>query len=360
MALQLGLVGLPNAGKSTILKALSAVEVEIASYPFTTIKANRAMVAVPDSRLLQLSRMLNPPQTTPAHVEIVDIAGLVEGANRGEGLGNQFLADIRNVQAIIHVVRCFENPDVAHVYGSLDPVRDLEVVNTELMLSDMEILDRRAEKLGKMAKSGDKHAATLFELNRRMYGALQKGQWVRDLTLSSEEHPVAEEWGLLTAKPVLVVANVDEPELTHGLLVKRLRESLKEDLIVICGDLEAEAADLEPEEREELLKTLGLSESGLPQLIRAGYQALGLITFYTTVGSELRAWAIPKGCRAPQAAGKIHSDMEKGFIRAEVIGFEEFAAAGSLAQAKEKGLIRLEGKDYVIQDGDIVRFRFHV
>jgi hypothetical protein len=360
MALQLGLVGLPNVGKSTIMKALSAVEVEIASYPFTTIKANRAIVAVPDERLKRLSQMLNPPKTTPAHIEIVDIAGLVEGAYRGEGLGNQFLSDIRNVQAIIHVVRCFENPDVAHVYGSLDPVRDLEIVNTELILSDMDIVDRRAEKLAKMAKAGDKDGAVLLELNRRLYLALERGQWVRQVALSGEEQTVTEEWGLLTAKPVLIVANVDEGELKHGLLVKKLCDSVKEEIIVIYGDLEAEAGELEPEEKDELLKDLGLAESGLLQLIRAGYRMLGLITFYTTVGSELRAWPIPRGCRAPVAAGKIHSDMERGFIRAEVIGFQEFVPTGNMAQAKEKGLLRLEGKDYIIQDGDIVRFRFHV
>jgi ribosome-binding ATPase len=360
MALQLGLVGLPNIGKSTILKALSALDIEIANYPFTTIKANRAIVPVPDERLNRLFQMLAPPKATPAHIEIVDIAGLVQGASRGEGLGNQFLADIRNVQAIIHVVRCFENPDVAHIYGSLDPVRDLEIVDTELILSDMEILDRRAEKLSKMAKSGDKHGSLLLELNRHLYQALERGQWVNQIALSTEEQAAAEEWGLLTAKPVLVVANVDEKELQRGDLVSKLRERQKNEVIVIYGDLEADAADLDPGEKDDLLRDLGLRESGLPQLIRAGYRVLGLITFYTTVGTELRAWPLSEGCRAPVAAGKIHSDMERGFIRAEVIGFQELVTAGSMTQAREKGLIRVEGKDYIIRDGDIVKFRFHV
>ena len=364
MGFRCGLVGLPNVGKSTLFNALSVGEAEIANYPFTTIEPNRAVVAVPDERLAKLAQLLRPEKVTPAQMRFVDIAGLVKGASRGEGLGNQFLGHIRDIQVVIHVLRCFEDPDVAHVDGSVDPLRDAEVVRTELMLADLEILERRCEKLVKAARVGTKEAREELDRCKRFQDQIAGGTGgLRQAFQDNEDLNKAEEWGLLTHKPGILVANVDEEEWSKPTIVPRLRQGLGDEpapLLAICGALEAEIAKLDVEERQEFLDDLGIQESGLNKLIRVGYQLLGLITFYTTVGPELRAWSLSAGTSALVGAGKIHSDMARGFIRAEVIPFDEFLESGSAAQARESGKMRLEGRDYVIADGDVVTFRFSV
>jgi len=359
-----GIIGLPNVGKSTIFNALTAAGAEVANYPFCTINPNIGIVPVPDERLAKIAQIIKPPKVTCTTMEFLDIAGLVKGASRGEGLGNKFLGHIREVDAVVHIVRCFDDPSVVHIYGPVEPARDIEIVHTELLMADLETLEKRMTKIERLAKSGDKHARKEFEICIHLRDALGKGTPARSITLTEEEKTTINELHLLTAKKILYVANVSEMILkTNGDYIQKIKDIAQKEglkVIVICGDIEAEIAELSQEEQREFLSDLGLQESGLQKLIREGYDLLGLITFYTTVGPELRAWTIPRGTRAPAAAGKIHSDMERGFIRAEIINFDEFITVGSMSKARESGLIRAEGKDYILSDGDIAYFRFNV
>jgi GTP-binding protein YchF len=357
-----GIIGLPNAGKSTIFNALSAARAEVANYPFCTINPNQGVVPVPDERLKRLAQILRPEKVTPTVLEFWDIAGLVKGANQGEGLGNRFLGHIRNVDAVAHVVRCFEAENVVHIYGSLDPGRDIEIVQTELLLADLQIIEKRLSKTVHQAKVGDKKSSLEIPFLQETRELLSAGRPASVLTPSEEGKRILQSLELLTAKPVLYVANVTEKELKERRWISQVEQVAAREnapVVVICGDLEAEMAELSEKERAEFLKEMGLDESALNQLMRVGYSLLHLITFYTTVGPELRAWTVPRETHVPQAAGRIHTDMERGFIRAEVISFEEFMAAGSMPAAREKGMVRVEGKDYIVQDGDILHIRFH-
>ena len=364
MGFRCGVVGLPNAGKSTIFNALTAAGAEVASYRFCTIEPNVGVVPVPDKRLEAIAQCIHPKKMIPTTLEFIDIAGLVKGASRGEGLGNQFLDHIRNVDAIAHTVRCFYNENVAHDFGSIDPVRDMEIIDTELILADLQTLERRMEKVERLHKVGAKEAALEFEVYHEIETILNQGKRVGSLHFRGEREIILSDLHLLTAKPVFYVANVDQKELRgEGTCLKVLRERVAQEgsrMVIICGDLEAEIAELREDEREEFRRELGLEGSSLERLIQVGYEILNLVTFYTTVSLELRAWTVPKGTPAPKAAGKIHSDMERGFIRAEILSFTDFAACGSEHIAKEKGLLRSEGKDYLVQDGDIIHFRFNV
>lgn len=365
--MKLGIVGLPNVGKSTLFNAITKAGAEAANYPFCTIEPNVGVVAVPDERLDRLAKMYNPEKVTPTTIEFVDIAGLVRGASQGEGLGNKFLSHIREVDAIVHVVRCFENGNITHVDGSIDPVRDIETINLELIFADMESVERRIERTRKMTKSGEKKYQIELALLERIYENLEKNIPVRSMEFDEEEREYVKQLFLLTSKPIIYAANISEDDVGKEPnsipLVKKLMDYVaqeKAEVLVICANLEEEIAQLEPEEKQAFLEELGMKESGLDRLVKACYKLLGLISFLTAGPKEVRAWTIVKGTKAPQAAGKIHSDFERGFIRAEVIHFDTLMEVGSYTAAKEKGLVRSEGKEYEVQDGDVILFRFNV
>lgn len=364
--MKLGIVGLPNVGKSTLFNAITKAGAECANYLFCTIEPNIGIVPVPDERLKTLAKMYNPQKVTPTTIEFVDIAGLVKGAGRGEGLGNKFLSHIRQVDAIVHVVRCFEDSNIVHVDGTIGPARDVETINYELIFADLEVIEKRIDKTRKMAKSGDKKYAAELDLFENIKADLKKGIPARSMSFDSEQKVLVDQLFLLTSKPVLYAANVSEEHFQTGSdnkLLDELRsiaEAENAEILVICAKIEEEMAQLEDEEKKMFLNELGLSESGLDRLIKASYKLLGLISFLTAVPPEVRAWTIVKGTKAPQAAGKIHSDFEKGFIRAEIVAYNDLVACGSYNAAKEKGLVRSEGKDYVMQDGDVTLFRFNV
>ncbi len=362
--MKLGVVGLPNVGKSTLFNAITNAGAEAANYPFCTIEPNVGVVAVPDRRLDELAEIYHPQKITPAYIEFVDIAGLVRGASRGEGLGNKFLSHIREVDAIVHVVRCFEDADIIHVDGSIDPVRDVETINLELILADLETCEKRLEKAQKAARGNDKNAQAEVELLQRMIGQLQSEKPVRAMEMTKEEKQLAQSFFLLTTKPILYAANISQEDISKTPEnVKKLMALAEKDgdqVLTISARIEEELTQLEPEERELFLGEYGLEESGLNRLVRASYKLLGLISFLTAGEPEVRAWTITKGTKAPQAAGKIHSDFERGFIRAEIVAYDDFMKYRSYAAAREHGLVRSEGKDYVMQDGDITLFRFNV
>ena len=366
--MKLGIVGLPNVGKSTLFNSLTKAGAESANYPFCTIDPNVGVVTVPDERLNVLGEMYHTKKIIPAAIEFVDIAGLVKGASKGEGLGNQFLANIREVDAIVHVVRCFENSNIVHVDGSINPLRDIETISLELIFSDLEILERRISKVSKVARN-DKSAAKELGLLNKVKAHLEDGKLAKTFEEVDDEEEQAwlESYNLLTNKPVIYAANVSEDDLADDAAnnegVQAVREYAKgeqSEVFVVCAEIEAEISELDDDEKKMFLEDLGLKESGLEKLIKASYKLLGLISYLTAGEPEVRAWTITEGTKAPQAAGKIHSDFERGFIRAEVVSYDDLIACGSHTAAKEKGLIRLEGKDYVVKDGDIMLFRFNV
>lgn len=364
--MKLGIVGLPNVGKSTLFNAITDAGAQSANYPFCTIDPNVGVVSVPDKRLDKLAELYETEKVVPAAIEFVDIAGLVKGASKGEGLGNKFLANIREVDAIVHVVRCFENDDIIHVEGSVDPERDVQTINLELILSDLDVLQRRIDKSRKLIKADKKYKSELefFEFVKEQ---LNKGMSARSIECDEEEKKLLESVSLLTNKPIIYAANMDEndfhSDLSSNKYFKVVEDVAKNECAIvlpICAEVEAQISDMDAEEKQMFLSDMGLQESGLDRLIKACYDLLGLMSFLTAGKPEVRAWTIKKGTKAPQAAGKIHSDIERGFIRAEVISYDELIGCGSISVAKEKGLVRLEGKEYIMQDGDVVLFRFNV
>ena len=364
--MKLGMVGLPNVGKSTLFNALTNAGAESANYPFCTIDKNVGIVSVPDERLDKLAEMYEPDKFTPATLEFVDIAGLVKGASKGEGLGNKFLADIREVDAIVHVVRCFEDPNIIHVDGNINPLRDIETINLELIFSDIEMVERRIDRAKKAVK-GDKKYLAEIDFLERLKEHLENGKSARAFDFTNDEREMIKSTPLLSAKPVIYASNLSEDDFINNIdtnehykSVCTLAESENSAVLPICAQTEAEISDMTDDEKKEFLAELGLEVSGLNRIIKEGYSLLGLISYLTAGKQEVRAWTITKGTKAPQAAGKIHTDFEKGFIRAEVVSFDDLISCGNMASAKEKGLVRLEGKEYVMQDGDIVLFRFNV
>ncbi|HEY2853532.1 MAG TPA: redox-regulated ATPase YchF [Gemmatimonadaceae bacterium] len=365
--LKLGIVGLPNVGKSTLFNALTAAGADAANYPFCTVEPNVGMVEVPDGRLHTLADIVQPKKVVPAVVQFVDIAGLVKGAAEGEGLGNKFLSNIRETDAIVHVVRCFEDPDVTHVMGAVDPVRDREVIEFELALADLSVVEKRLDRTQRAAKTGDKEAKAELVVLEQALGFLREGHGLWEARLSSEQLAILQPLSLLTTKPVLYAANVTDHELSgdEGPHLRRLREAVAAsgehaEVVPFSAKIEAELAELAPEERKEFLSSLGIESAGLDRLIRAGYHLLGLQTYFTAGEQEVRAWTIHRGDTAPVAAGVIHTDFERGFIRAETVAYPEFVANGGWKGAREKGVARAEGKEYVVADGDVMLFRFNV